>query len=137
MSRSLPIETRKRLHDVAFACRAIRSFTEGFQFADYEASLLVRSAVERQFEIIGDALSKAAETDVLLVEHLPDLPRIVGLRNRIIHGYDSVDDELVWDIVQTKLPPLESQVTALLAEQEAGDLRDDPEHVRLDRKSDR
>jgi uncharacterized protein with HEPN domain len=66
--------------------------------------------VERQFEIIGEALGIAAKEDDSLLETIPDLPRIVGLRNRLIHGYDSVDPELVWDVVKTKIPPLKHQL---------------------------
>jgi len=109
---------KKRLLDALLACRAIRAFTEGLDFAAYEDDLLVRSGVERQFEIIGEALSKAADIDPRLTDQLPDLRRIVGLRNRLIHGYDSVDDEIVWDIVQTKLPPLEQHLAVMLAQDE-------------------
>ena len=67
---------------------------------------MLRSAVERQFEIVGEALGRAAAMDETLVRLIPEIPQIVGLRNRLIHGYDSVDDQIVWDIVQTKLPGL-------------------------------
>jgi uncharacterized protein with HEPN domain len=112
--------TKKRLLDALLACRAIRSFTAGIDFAAYEASLLIRSAVERQFEIIGEALGQADKADTTLGARLPEIRSIVGLRNRLIHGYDSVDDQIVWDIVQTKLPGLEASVAALL-DAEAGD----------------
>jgi uncharacterized protein with HEPN domain len=110
-------ETKKRLHDALMACRAISSFTEGLDFSDYEdeANLLVRSGVERQLEIVGEAVRRAEDADPELIERLPELRQIVGLRNRIIHGYDSVDDEIVWDVVQNKIPALTAQLTALLA----------------------
>ncbi|MBI3852538.1 MAG: DUF86 domain-containing protein [Verrucomicrobia bacterium] len=75
---------------------------------------MVRSAVERQFEIIGEALGKAGAADSSLAERIPELPRIVGLRHRLIHGYDTVDDEIIWDIVQSKIPPLAQQLEAEL-----------------------
>ena len=56
---------------------------------------MLRSAVERQFEIIGEALNQAEIEQPDLTMLIPDLRRIVGLRNRIIHGYDSVDDQLL------------------------------------------
>ena len=74
----------------------------------------MRSAVERQLEILGEALGQAARADASLSDRIPELPRIVGLRNRIIHGYDSVDDEIVWDVVQTKITPLLMQIGALI-----------------------
>ena len=107
-------ETKKRLHDALPACRAIRSFTAGLDFAGYAANLLVRSGVECQLEIVGEALNVAADRDAAVAEQLPELRRIVGLRNRIIHGYDTVDDEIVWDIVQTKLAVLEAQLASVL-----------------------
>jgi uncharacterized protein with HEPN domain len=74
---------------------------------------LLRSAVERQLEIIGEALSRAAEDDKTLIDRIPELPRIVGLRNRIIYGYDSGNDEIVWDVVQNKVGTLEEQIAVL------------------------
>src|SRR5262245_48147204 len=90
---SMTDAVKKRLLDALAACGAIRGFTEGIDFTAYERALLVRSGVERQFEIIGEALNRATDEDPALTDDLPDLRRIVGLRNRLIHGYDSVDDE--------------------------------------------
>jgi uncharacterized protein with HEPN domain len=117
-------EAAKRLRDALNACRAIATFTAGMDFAAYEASHLVRSAVERQLEVVGEALRRAEDEDAALIERLPDLRRIVGIRNRIIHGYDAVDDEIVWDVVQSKAPALAADLTALLKEV-TGDLGDE------------
>jgi uncharacterized protein with HEPN domain len=103
-------ETAKRLLDAAQASRRIRQFTADVEVEQFFANQLLQSAVERQFEIIGEALGKAAAEDADLNKRIPDLPKIVGLRNRLIHGYDSVDDEIIWDIVQTKIPPLLNQL---------------------------
>lgn len=113
----MTIEARKRLLDAAEACAAIAEFTQGKDFAAYGRDRILRSAVERQFEIVGEALGRAGESDATLETLLPELPRIVALRNRIIHGYDSVDDEIVWDIVQSKLPALEIRLRILLSEE--------------------
>jgi uncharacterized protein with HEPN domain len=75
---------------------------------------LLRSAVERQFEIIGEALGKAGALDLQVSTTATDLPRIVGLRNRLIHGYDSVDDEIIWDIIQSKILPLIERLAVYL-----------------------
>ncbi|NTU64761.1 MAG: DUF86 domain-containing protein [Chloroflexi bacterium] len=106
---------KKRLLDALEACRAIQGFVAGRSFADYERNLMLRSAVERQFEIIGEALSHAEIEQAELTTLIPDLRRIVGLRNRIIHGYDSVDDQLLWQTVHAHLPPLAHQLEQLLA----------------------
>jgi len=96
----------KRLEDAAEACAHAQSFLEGVTLEEFMGSALLRSAVERQFEIIGEALNLAAKEEESLEEMIPDLPRIVGLRNRLIHGYDSVDPEIVWDVVKHKVPAL-------------------------------
>ncbi len=105
---------KKRLLDALDACRAIQDFLAGRTFADYERNLMLRSAVERQFEIIGEALNHAETEQPEIATLIPDLRRIVGLRNRIIHGYDSVDDQLLWQVVQSHVPALAQQLTRLL-----------------------
>jgi uncharacterized protein with HEPN domain len=106
---------KKRLLDALEACHAIQGFVTGHTFADYERNLMLRSAVERQFEIIGEALNRAEIEQPELTTLIPDLRRIVGLRNRIIHGYDSVDDQLLWQTVQAHVPSLAQQLEQLLA----------------------
>lgn len=107
-------EVAKRLLDALEAIRQIRSFTADKTAADFAASRLLQSAVERQFEIVGEALGRAASLDSELDALLPDLRRIVGLRNRLIHGYDSIDDEIIWDVIQSKLLPLMDRLQELL-----------------------
>ncbi|CAN5736155.1 DUF86 domain-containing protein [soil metagenome] len=111
--------TKKRRLDATAACEAIEEFVRGKDFTEYERDRLLRSAVERQFEILGEALNKAAAADASIAEQIPELHRMVGLRNRLIHGYDTVDDEILWDAIQTKLIPLKSQLKTL--EQQPGD----------------
>lgn len=107
-------EAKKRLLDVVNACEAIAEFVAGKDFAAYENDRLLRSAVERQFEIIGEALNKAGAAETSLTAQIPEFHRIIGLRHRLIHGYDNVDDEILWDVVQSKLGPLKGQVDAVL-----------------------
>ena len=107
-------KTIKRLEDARDACTRIGSFLKGIPRDAFLDSEIHRAAVERQLEIIGEALGIASKTDQALVEAIPDLPRIVALRNRLIHGYDSVDAELVWDLVQTHLPKLQTQLQSIL-----------------------
>ncbi len=106
---------KKRLLDALEACRSIQGFVAGRTFAEYERNLMLRSAVERQFEIIGEALNHAEIEQPELTTLIPNLRRIVGLRNRIIHGYDSVDNQLLWQTVQTHVPSLAQQLEQLLA----------------------
>jgi uncharacterized protein with HEPN domain len=107
-------EVEKRILDALAACERIEEFTAGLDYNGFSSSALVRSAVERQFEIIGEALNKASSLDSTLSRQVPEIPRIVGLRNRLIHGYDAVDDQLVWDIVQTKIGRLRLALAAVL-----------------------
>jgi uncharacterized protein with HEPN domain len=71
------------------------------------------SGVERQFEIIGEAVNRLSKIDSTIVAELPDTPRIVAFRNILIHGYDVVDNHVVWDVIQGKLEPLHAQVVSL------------------------
>jgi uncharacterized protein with HEPN domain len=106
----------KRLDDAGDACARVQSFLKGISLETFLNSELLQSAVERQLEIIGEALGIAAKEEDSLLEIVPDIPRIVGLRNRLIHGYDSVDPELVWDVVKTKIPPLALQLATARAQ---------------------
>ncbi len=115
----MKITLKKRLLDALTACRAIQSFVAGRTFDEYEQDLMLRSAVERQFEIIGEALNQAEKENAEVSVLVPDARRIVGLRNRIIHGYDSVDDELLWQTVQTHVPPLAERLAQLLGPDES------------------
>ena len=76
-----------------------------------------RSAVERQFEIIGEALAHLARLDPSLANRIREHPRIIAFRNILIHGYTELDHRIVWDIVESKLPTLRSDVAALLEEE--------------------
>ena len=108
------LEAKKYLHDVRQAAAALAEFTEGKTFADYIREAMLRAAVERQFEIIGEALAQLARKDAALAARITGYQRIIAFRNILIHGYADVDDRLVWDIVETKLPTLCREVEALL-----------------------
>jgi uncharacterized protein with HEPN domain len=73
-----------------------------------------RSAVERQFEIVGEALRQLRDVDPDAAAAIPELARIVAFRNILIHGYASVDDRLVWGVVEGKLPALRIALGSLL-----------------------
>jgi uncharacterized protein with HEPN domain len=112
----LPLELRKYLFDIAQACDLITQFTYGKTFADYSTDALLRSAVERQFEVIGEALNQARRLYPDLSNRVSDCRRIIAFRNRLIHGYAFVSDELVWGVLETNLPTLRREVQSLLDE---------------------
>lgn len=107
-------EARKRLHDAREPCALIARFTQGRTFADYEADPMLSAAVERKFEIIGEALKLAAIADASVADAIPDLRKVIGLPNRIIHGYDAVDSEMIWNVVEVHIPSLARQIEAVL-----------------------
>jgi uncharacterized protein with HEPN domain len=76
---------------------------------------MLRSAVERQFEIIGEALSRLAKDDPQVAAAIPDHGKIIGFRNVLIHGYATVDDRIVWGVIENHLAPLRAAVAGLLA----------------------
>jgi uncharacterized protein with HEPN domain len=104
------------LADVQEAAEAIQQFTRGLDAAGYAANPLVRSAVERQFEIIGEALNRLSNANPDIARRVPDLRQIVNFRNLLIHGYGAVDHTRVWRIAQTLLPALRETAAALLKE---------------------
>src|SRR5437870_2077314 len=94
----LPLEVRKYLFDIAQACDLITQFTSGMTFTHYSSDALLRSAVERQFEVVGEALNQALRQWPGLADRVSDCRRIVAFRNRLIHGYAFVSDEVVWGV---------------------------------------
>jgi len=108
-------DARKLLWDAQQAAGRISRFTVGKTFADYQADEFLRSAVERQFEIIGEALSQLQRIDPATAAGIPELSRIVAFRNVLIHGYASVDNRLVWGIVEGNLGELNAAIGKLLA----------------------
>lgn len=72
------------------AAQAIQAFTHGMDASAYTADEMVQAAVERKFEIIGEALNQLAKMDGPFAARIPDVPQIVAFRNQLIHGYASV-----------------------------------------------
>ena len=77
---------------------------------------MLRAAVERQFEIVGEAMARLARIDETVAARISGYRRIIAFRNVLIHGYADVDDRLVWDVVERSLPTLVEELTALLDE---------------------
>ena len=110
-------DPRAFLWDVREAALAIQTFTAGLDVASYENNQLVQAAVERKFEVIGEALNQLSKSDAAMAAQLPDLPQIVAFRNQLIHGYATVNSSTVWTIAQNSLPGLIRAVQRLLNEQ--------------------
>ena len=112
-------QTKKLLLDIWQAGRSIRLRCDGHTFAEYEVDRWFRRTLEREFEIIGEALNRLSQVDPEIAELISELPRIVGFRNRIIHGYDTVDDATVWGIAEAHLPQLMEEVKELMGQDDA------------------
>lgn len=116
----MPRELRAYLWDIVRSARLIEEFTAGRDFSDYEADVFLRSAVERQFEIIGEAMSQALKSYPELGAEITASRRIVAFRNLLIHGYMNVDPGVVWSIVEEDLPTLLGEAESLLASETDG-----------------
>lgn len=110
----MPRDARTFLWDARRAAEQVSSFVGGRSWEDYEADVMLRSAVERQFEIIGEALSQLFRDHPEISGKIPSLPRIVAFRNVLIHAYASVDDGLVWSVATEKLEALLATLNELL-----------------------
>jgi|DewCreStandDraft_1066081.scaffolds.fasta_scaffold01313_31 uncharacterized protein with HEPN domain len=102
------------LYDIVSASKLIFQFVQGKSLEDYQSDPLLRSAVERQLQIVGEAFAQLAKTAPEIAEQFPEQRSIIGFRNVLVHAYADVDDLLVWDIVQSKLPLLLETATGIL-----------------------
>ena len=102
------------LYDILNATMEIESFFNDIpkEFATYQSDTRTKRAVERNIEVIGEALSRILKRDETIV--ITNSRKIVDTRNRIIHGYDSVSDDVIWGIVIRHLPILKAEIEALL-----------------------
>ncbi len=115
------IESKKYLYDIARAAKLARGFLADKTFADYTADPMLRSAVERQLEIVGEALAQLARTDPSTAAQIGEYQRIIAFRNILIHGYAEIDDRIVWGVLESKLPVVFLQASSLLsAEEQSG-----------------
>ena len=99
--------------DMREACRKFRQFTTGKSFRDYVDDELLQSAVERQFEILGEAMGQLHKVVPDLTSQIKDHRRIIDFRNLLIHGYAMVSHAVVWGIVETRLPSLCAELDTL------------------------
>lgn len=106
---------KKYLYDIQQSIDSINEYLgEKRDFFAYEQNKLLRRAVERELEIIGEAVNHLLELDKSIA--IENARRIVDLRNFVIHGYDKVDNVIIWGVVSKDLPKLKEQVDALMAQ---------------------
>ena len=97
------------LYDITTACDNIISFTSHLNVGEYSADIRTKAACERMFEIIGEALRRLKAEFPHVYFQIPDADQIIAFRNIIAHGYDIVDDNLVWSIIKNEVPTLMSK----------------------------
>ena len=111
----MDIKVKTWLYDILNAINEVELFLDDtIDFAVYQKDIKTKRAVERNFEIIGEAMSRILHQDDSL--QLSNSRKIVDTRNRIIHGYDTVSDEMLWSIIINHLPTLKQEVEQYLGE---------------------
>ena len=109
-------DPRILLAEVEQAREAIERFTEGMDQAANTSDFRTQAAVERKFEIFGEALNILSKSNPELAERVPRIRKIIDFRNLLIHGYSSVIPERVWDYANNHLPRLRQTAKTLLVE---------------------
>ena len=112
----MDIEIKTWLYDILSAINEIETFfsERPKDFTVYQADIKTKRAVERNVEIIGEAMKRILSKDTTI--EFSNARKIVDTRNRIIHGYDTVSDEIIWGIVVKHLPILQTEIQILLSE---------------------
>ena len=116
----MPRDPLKFLEDMRLAGEAIVDFVRGRTLDAFRTDLMLRSAVERQFEILGEAVGQLRQCAPELANRMTDAARMVAFRNILIHRYFGVDDELVWQTATNHLPTTLQEVRQLIAELDSG-----------------
>ncbi len=107
-------EIKKHLYDILDAAEEIKNFISGMDFQSYKCSPVTQRAVERDFEIIGEALNRISRIDDEVLEKISESHRIIGFRNVLIHGYDIIDEMIVWKAAESHLPILVGEIKEML-----------------------
>ncbi|MBA0883674.1 HepT-like ribonuclease domain-containing protein [Flavobacterium undicola] len=106
----------KWLYDIKICIEEIDSFfkEEEKDFFKYKNNIMLKRAVERNFEIIGEAVNRIITRDNSFTEKISNAKAIIGLRNQVIHAYDNISDENIWSILINHLPKLQLEVDTLI-----------------------
>lgn len=113
-------DPRVLLEDARMAAADIEEFTRGKSETDYHSNELLRAAVERKFTVIGEALARLERLDAKWASQISDFRKIVGFRNILVHGYETIDDRIVWMTTQDFVPRLRQEVQNLIVQLENG-----------------
>jgi uncharacterized protein with HEPN domain len=108
----------KWLYDIKLAVEEIEQYFENTDknFFEYQKNTMLKRAVERDLEIIGEAVNRIIKRDDSFIEKISNAKAIIGLRNQVIHAYDTISDENIWSILITHLPKLMLDIEKLINE---------------------
>jgi uncharacterized protein with HEPN domain len=110
----MQLEVKKCLFDILEASKSIEEYATGLDYRGYLADGMLQAAVERKFEIIGEALNRIKKLENSILGSISEHERIIGFRNVITHGYDAIDPDIVWAAIQNHLPKLSEEIQDLL-----------------------
>jgi uncharacterized protein with HEPN domain len=110
----MPPESAKFLSDILDATNRIADYTRGKTRDEYLSDRELRDAVQWNFTVVGEALAQLHKLNPVVAEQISEWRRIIAFRNQLIHGYGVIRNEITWDIVEAKLPVLQSDVQRLL-----------------------
>ena len=107
-------KTPKLLDEIRDAAAFIAEVTRGATEDDYRRNRLLRQSIERNFEIIGEAMRRLTQHDPAMAQRISGHQQIIAFRNTLIHGYDLIDHSVVWQVIQRDVPILIAETMALL-----------------------
>lgn len=115
--------TAKKLLDAYRACAEIQLQMIGVDRSAYDANRLLRLGIQRLIGILGEALNEASKDELELIGPIPELRQIISTRHKIVHGYDSIDRDAIWEIASSRMADLSMRLSRVLTDAGfAGDL---------------
>ena len=109
-------QTAKRLLDAYLACQEISEYRLKLDRSDYDANRMFQHSVHFLIAIIGEALGQAERESAELALIIPDLRKIIDTRHCIVHGYDNISGDMIWDIVEVGAPDLQQRLRSILVD---------------------
>tara|TARA_R110000868_G_scaffold289359_3_gene549492 strand:- start:502 stop:852 length:351 start_codon:yes stop_codon:yes gene_type:complete len=106
----------KWLYDIKLAIEEVDSYFDERErnFFEYQENVMLKRAVERDLEIVGEAINRILKRDENFIEQISNARSIIGLRNQVIHAYDNISDENIWSVLTTHLPKLKKEIDDLI-----------------------
>lgn len=116
----MPHDPQKYLYDIVSSCDFLIEFTTGRSLADYASERGFRSAIERELQIIGEAVMQLDKVAPDLAAQITESRSIIGFRHVLVHGYDSLVPATVWEIIETRIAGLRDESQCLMVEMDNG-----------------